>query len=175
MSEFTILQPEVRIGGPLVSDTPVRPNWLRVRAPMGRNFSHLKELVGDLRLHTVCESARCPNIGDCWERRTATFMILGDVCTRSCGFCAIQTGRPLGLDLEEPERVAEAVASLDLRHAVITSVNRDELPDGGAAIFARTIRAIRERCPETSIEVLIPDFKGVWPALEQVMAAQPDI
>jgi lipoic acid synthetase len=156
------------------SATP-RPEWLRVRAPGGPHYRDLKRLVDDLRLHTVCESARCPNIGDCWERRTATFMILGDVCTRSCGFCAIKTGRPLGLDLEEPERVAEAVASLDLRHAVITSVNRDELPDGGAAIFARTIGAIRERCPQTSIEVLIPDFKGVWWALEQVMAARPDI
>ena len=152
-----------------------RPDWLRVRAPGGPNYRDLKGLVDDLRLHTVCESARCPNIGDCWERRTATFMILGDICTRSCGFCAIKTGRPIGLDLEEPERVAEAVATLDLRHAVITSVNRDELPDGGAAIFASTIRAIRDRCPRTSIEVLIPDFKGVWPALERVMAAPPDI
>jgi lipoic acid synthetase len=156
------------------SATP-RPDWLRVRAPGGPNYRDLKGLVDGLRLHTVCESARCPNIGDCWERRTATFMILGDICTRSCGFCAIQTGRPLELDTEEPERVAEAVASLDLRHAVITSVNRDELPDGGAAIFAGTIRAIRERCPQTSIEVLIPDFKGVWPALETVMVARPDI
>src|SRR5438034_7524446 len=156
------------------SATP-RPEWLRVRAPGGPNYRHLKGLVGELRLHTVCESARCPNIGDCWERRTATFMILGDICTRSCGFCAIKTGRPLGLDLEEPERVAEAVASLELRHAVITSVNRDELPDGGAAIFAGTIRAIRERCPQTSVEVLIPDFRGVWPALETVMTARPDI
>jgi lipoic acid synthetase len=152
-----------------------RPDWLRVRAPGGPNYKDLKGLVDRLALHTVCESARCPNIGDCWERRTATFMILGDVCTRSCGFCAIKTGRPLTLDLEEPERVAEAVASLDLRHAVITSVNRDELPDGGAAIFAGTIRAIRERCPQTSIEVLIPDFKGVWSALETVMEARPDI
>jgi len=152
-----------------------RPDWLRVRAPGGPNYRDLKGLVDDLRLHTVCESARCPNIGDCWERRTATFMILGDICTRSCGFCAIKTGRPIGLDLEEPERVAEAVATLDLRHAVITSVNRDELPDGGAAIFAATIRSIRDRCPETSIEVLIPDFKGVWPALERVMEARPDI
>src|SRR5438874_8529348 len=136
-----------------------RPDWLRVRAPGGPNYRSLKGLVDELRLHTVCESARCPNIGDCWERRTATFMILGDVCTRSCGFCAIKTGRPEGLDLEEPERVAEAVATLGLRHAVITSVNRDELPDGGARIFAGTIRAIRARCPGTSIEVLIPDFK----------------
>src|SRR5436853_5243804 len=152
-----------------------RPDWLRVRAPGGPNYRDLKGLVDDLRLHTVCESARCPNIGDCWERRTATFMILGDICTRSCGFCAIKTGRPIGLDLEEPERVAEAVATLDLRHAVITSVNRDELPDGGAAIFAATIRAIRDRCPETSIELLIPDFEGNWEALAGVMDAGPDI
>src|SRR5438067_8436421 len=170
----SLAAPSSITGAATGSATP-RPDWLRVRAPGGPNYRDLKGLVGELRLHTVCESARCPNIGDCWERRTATFMILGDVCTRSCGFCAIKTGRPLGLDLEEPARVAEAVASLDLRHAVITSVNRDELPDGGAAIFARTIRAIRERCPQTSIEVLIPDFKGVWWALEQVMAAQPDI
>ena len=152
-----------------------RPDWLRVRAPGGPNYRGLKGLVDELRLHTVCESARCPNIGDCWERRTATFMILGDICTRSCGFCAIKTGRPLELDRAEPERVAEAVAALEQRHAVITSVNRDELPDGGAAIFSATIRAIRERCPGTTIEVLIPDFRGVWPALDQVMAARPDI
>lgn len=163
-------RPEAAVG----SATP-RPDWLRVRAPGGPNYRDLKGLVDHLRLHTVCESARCPNIGDCWERRTATFMILGDICTRSCGFCAIKTGRPLELDLEEPERVAEAVATLDLRHAVITSVNRDELPDGGAAIFAATIRAIRECCPQTSIEVLIPDFKGVWSALALVMEARPDI
>lgn len=152
-----------------------RPGWLRVRAPSGPNYRDLKGLVQELRLHTVCESARCPNIGDCWERRTATFMILGDICTRACGFCAITTGRPLGLDREEPARVAEAVAHLGLRHAVITSVNRDELPDGGAEIFAATIRAIRERCPETSIEVLIPDFEGNWDALAAVLDAGPDI
>jgi lipoic acid synthetase len=152
-----------------------RPPWLKVRAPGGPNYRDLKELVGDLRLHTVCESARCPNIGDCWERRTATFMILGDICTRACGFCAIKTGRPLPLDREEPERVAEAVQALELRHAVITSVNRDELPDGGAEIFAATIRAIRARCPGTSIEVLIPDFEGNWEALANVMGAGPDI
>jgi len=152
-----------------------RPGWLRVRAPSGPNYRDLKGLVRELRLHTVCESARCPNIGDCWERRTATFMILGDICTRACGFCAITTGRPLGLDREEPARVAEAVAHLGLRHAVITSVNRDELPDGGAEIFAATIRAIRERCPETSIEVLIPDFEGNGDALAAVLDAGPDI
>jgi lipoyl synthase len=157
------------------AEAPRRPGWLRVRAPGGPNYRDLKGLVERQRLHTVCESARCPNIGDCWERRTATFMILGDVCTRSCGFCAIKTGRPEGLDREEPGRVAEAVAALGLRHAVITSVNRDELPDGGAAIFAETIRQIRSRCPSTSIEVLIPDFRGVWWALEMVMEARPEI
>src|SRR6266516_3132152 len=149
--ELPVLAP----GASVAASGLPRPPWLKVRAPGGPNYHDLKGLVGDLRLHTVCESARCPNIGDCWERRTATFMILGDICTRSCGFCAIKTGRPLELDLEEPARVAEAVASLGLRHAVITSVNRDELPDGGAAIFAETIRQIRARCPETSIEVLI--------------------
>jgi lipoyl synthase len=166
---------------PMISASPAqaqpgaRPAWLRVRAPSGPNYRDLKGLVQDLRLHTVCESARCPNIGDCWERRTATFMILGDICTRACGFCAITTGRPLELDREEPARVAEAVAHLELRHAVITSVNRDELPDGGAEIFAATIRAIRERCPETSVEVLIPDFEGNWDALAAVLEAGPDI
>src|SRR5215475_125097 len=136
--ELRVIQSEVRVGGP-VGQGPSRPDWLRVRAPGGPNYVDLKGLVADLRLHTVCESARCPNIGDCWERRTATFMILGDICTRACGFCAITTGRPLALDREEPALVAEAVAYLGLRHAVITSVNRDELPDGGAEIFAATI------------------------------------
>src|SRR5215207_6518017 len=162
MNELRVLQPEVRIGGPLAAPgalpAPPRPDWLKVRAPVGPNYQHLKGLVSDLRLHTVCESARCPNIGDCWERRSATFMILGDICTRACGFCAIKTGRPETLDREEPERVAEAVAYLGLRFAVITSVNRDELDDGGAEIFAETIRAIRRRSPDTGIEVLIPDF-----------------
>jgi lipoyl synthase len=154
---------------------PRRPPWLRVRAPGGPNYLDLRGLVERQRLHTVCESARCPNIGECWERRTATFMILGDICTRACGFCAIKTGRPQVLDLEEPGRVAEAVASLGLRHAVITSVNRDELPDGGAGIFAETIRRTRALCPGTTIEVLIPDFRGVWWALAQVMEARPEI
>ena len=152
-----------------------RPEWLKVRAPGGPNYLDLKDLMADLRLHTVCESARCPNIGDCWERRTATFMILGDICTRACGFCAIKTGRPETLDLDEPERVAEAVKRLRLRHAVITSVNRDELDDGGASIFAATIRAIRECSPGTTVEVLVPDFEGNWDALAAVMEAGPDI
>lgn len=166
---------EVSIGGPLTQSGPPRPDWLRVRAPMGPNYRNLVQLVEDLRLHTVCQSARCPNIGDCWERRSATFMILGDICTRACGFCAIKTGRPLKLDREEPERVAEAISLLGLRFAVITSVNRDELDDGGAEIFAETIRAVRRRSPETGIEVLIPDFEGNWDALAAVMEARPDI
>ena len=151
------------------------PPWLKAKAPGHPNYVDIKHLIADLRLNTVCESAQCPNIGECWGQRTATFMILGDVCTRSCGFCAIKTGRPTHLDEGEPERVASAIAHLDLRHAVITSVNRDELPDGGAEIFARTIMAVHQRCPQTSIEVLIPDFKGNWDALATVMAARPDI
>ena len=151
------------------------PPWLKAKAPGHPNYLDIKHLIADLRLNTVCESAQCPNIGECWGQRTATFMILGDICTRSCGFCAIKTGRPVGLDEGEPERVAAAIAHLDLRHAVITSVNRDELPDGGAEIFARTIAAVNQRCPQTSVEVLIPDFKGNWDALATVMAAGPDI
>ena len=151
------------------------PPWLKAKAPGHPNYLDIKHLIADLRLNTVCESAQCPNIGECWGQRTATFMILGDICTRSCGFCAIKTGRPVGLDEGEPERVAVAIAHLDLRHAVITSVNRDELPDGGAEIFARTIAAVHQRCPQTSVEELIPDFKGDWDALATVMAAGPDI
>ncbi len=174
MKELPVVN-EVRIGGPLSAFGPPRPDWLKVRAPGGPNYTDLQRLVSDLRLHTVCESARCPNIGDCWERRSATFMILGDICTRACGFCAIKTGRPLELDREEPERVAEAIEYLGLRFAVITSVNRDELPDGGAEIFAETIRAVRRRSPQTGIEVLIPDFEGNEDALRMVMEARPDI
>ena len=151
------------------------PSWLRVRAPGSPNYLDLKRLVKELRLNTVCESAQCPNIGDCWGSRTATFMILGDVCTRSCGFCAIRTGRPQGLDEEEPLRVARAVATLGLRHAVITSVNRDELPDGGARIFARTLDEVHHLCPGTTVEVLIPDFQGDPEALQTVLDSGPDI
>ena len=146
-----------------------------MRFPAGPNYGRLQELMRSKELHTVCEEARCPNIGDCWNRGTATFMILGDTCTRSCGFCAVKTGRPGTLDLGEPERVAVAVQRMNLRHAVITSVNRDELPDGGAAIFAETIRAVRRNSPGTTIEVLIPDFKGDRKALATVMAAKPEI
>ncbi len=152
-----------------------RPAWLKVKIPGGEGYQEIKHLVDQHRLHTVCEEARCPNIAECWSRRSATFMILGDICTRSCGFCAVKTGRPTGLDWDEPRRVAEAVARLQLRHAVITSVNRDELPDGGAAIFAATIRAVRAKVPTCSIEVLIPDFKGNEAALHTVLEAQPEI
>jgi len=151
------------------------PEWFRVPAPGSAGYRELKELMRGLDLHTVCESARCPNIGECWNSGTATFMILGDICTRRCGFCAVKTGRPEGLDTEEPERVAEAVQTMRLRHAVVTSVNRDELPDGGARIFAETIYAIRRQCPTTRVEVLIPDFQGNWDALAEVMDAKPDI
>jgi lipoic acid synthetase len=152
-----------------------RPDWLRVRLPGGENYEELKGIMRGLELHTVCEEAHCPNIGECWNARTATFMILGDTCTRACGFCAVKTGRPLTLDLAEPGRVAEAVERMGLKHAVITSVNRDELEDGGASIFAGTIRQIRRRLPECGIEVLIPDFMGSDAALEKVMRARPDI
>jgi len=151
------------------------PDWFRVPAPGSSQYRELKDLMRGLNLHTVCESARCPNIGECWNSGTATFMILGDVCTRSCGFCAVKTGRPTWLDTEEPKRVANAIQHLNLRHAVITSVNRDELPDGGAGIFAETITEVHRLCPDTSIEVLIPDFQGKWDALQQVMDAGPEI
>jgi lipoic acid synthetase len=152
-----------------------RPDWLRVRLPGGQHYSELKGIMRGLELHTVCEEARCPNIGECWEARTATFMILGDTCTRACGFCAVKTGRPGTLDLGEPLRVAEAIERMGLKHAVITSVNRDELEDGGASIFAATIRQIRKRLPECGIEVLIPDFLGDEGPLGTVMGARPDI
>lgn len=152
-----------------------KPPWLRVRMPGGPNYARLRALMREQRLNTVCEEARCPNMGECWEAGTATFMILGDVCTRACSFCAVKTGRPALLDIEEPWRVGEAVASMGLRHAVVTSVNRDDTPDGGAQVFADTISAIRQRSPDTTIEVLIPDFMGNWQALETVMAARPEI
>ena len=151
------------------------PEWIKVRVHEGENFKQLRQLVKEQRLHTVCEEAHCPNIFDCWNRRTATFMILGDVCTRACRFCAVTSGRPTELDIGEPLRVAESVAQLGLRHAVITSVDRDDLRDGGAQIFARTIRAIRRRSPATSIEVLTPDFQGDHDAILTVVEAKPDI
>ncbi len=154
---------------------PVRPSWLKAPAPAGENYRDLKQLVRELNLHTVCESAACPNIGDCWNRRTATFMILGNVCTRRCGFCAVQKGAPLPVDYDEPRRVAEACAALGLKFAVITSVNRDDRKDGGAELFALTIRAIRERLPGCGVEVLVPDFQGSHAAMDLVLDASPDI
>ena len=151
-----------------------RPDWLKARIPDGEGYRNIKETMRGLSLHTVCEEARCPNIGECWNNRTATFMILGNVCTRSCGFCAVQTGKPTELDWGEPRRVANAAMQMDLRHAVITSVNRDELKDGGAAIFAATIREIRDRVPGCAVEVLTPDFKGDRDAIEAVIDACPD-
>ena len=157
------------------SAKPTRPRWLRAPAPAGDNYRDLKTLVDGLNLHTVCESAACPNVGECWNHRTATFMILGNVCTRRCGFCNVQKGVPLEVDLDEPRRVAEACATLGLRYAVVTSVNRDDRPDGGAALFATTIRAIRERLPGCKVEVLIPDFQGSQEALALVLDAAPDV
>ncbi len=152
-----------------------RPEWLKVKIPHGEKFFEIKNLVSGQKLHTVCEEARCPNISECWHRGTATFMILGDVCTRSCGFCAVKTGKPTWSDPLEPERVAHSVRAMKLRHAVITSVNRDELKDGGASVFAATILKIREFRPECRVEVLIPDFKGDIDSLKIVMDAEPDI
>ena len=153
-----------------------RPPWLRVKFFGGPNYQDLKRIMRTLSLHTVCESARCPNMGECWDHRTATFMILGNICTRACGFCAVPSGKPVGPPEEdEPRRVAEAVEKMGLGYAVVTSVNRDDQPDGGAGIFARTIEEIRRRVPDCKIEVLIPDFRGEWPALETVVAAGPDV
>lgn len=157
------------------SPKPQRPKWLRAPAPGGKNYNELAALVEGLDLHTVCESAACPNVGECWNRRTATFMILGNVCTRRCGFCAVQKGAPLPVDYDEPRRVGEAVEKLGLKYAVITSVNRDDRKDGGAELFAMVIEAIRERVPDCKVEVLIPDFQGSHPALQVVMDAGPDV
>lgn len=152
-----------------------KPDWLKVRATQGPNYRELKALKGDLSLHTICEEAHCPNIFECWENRTATFLILGRICTRACRFCAVETGRPTELDLEEPQRVAEAVKHLKLRHVVITSVARDDLADGGACVFADTIQTIRREIPGCSVEVLIPDVQGNEAALSTILDAQPDI
>lgn len=152
-----------------------KPSWLKVRAPGGPNYARLKHLMRELNLHTVCEEAHCPNVGECWEHGTATFMILGDVCTRNCGYCAVAHGRPPVYDTEEPARVAAAVAQMNLRHAVITSVDRDDLDDFGSGIFAETIRQIHQRVPTCSVEVLVPDFQGDEDAIRAVLDARPEI
>jgi lipoyl synthase len=165
------LTPDTRPAPPRVP----KPDWLKVKAPGSENYLRLKQLMRGLDLHTVCEEARCPNIGECWHHGTATFMILGDVCTRACGYCAVGHGRPEPLDLDEPQRVADAIKVLDLQYVVITSVDRDDVADGGAAIFAETIRRTRELVPACRIEVLIPDFKGEAAPLHTVLDARPDV
>ncbi len=170
----TARETEVRGGGDAPRQTR-KPDWLKVRLPSDADYFRVSGIVKEGRLHTICQSARCPNVGECWSRRTATFLILGDTCTRTCGFCAVKKGTPSPLDPEEPARVAEAVKSLGLGYAVITSVTRDDLADGGASVFARTIAAVRSASPRTKVEVLIPDFQGSPEALDTVLAAGPDI
>ena len=176
-SHFNILnQTSCGADAPPPAELHPRPAWLKVRFFGGENYQDLKRIMRGLGLHTVCESARCPNQGECWEHRTATFMILGDICTRACGFCAVTSGKPAGPpDANEPERVAQAVEQMRLKYAVVTSVNRDDQLDGGAKIFARTIAAIRARVPHCKVEVLIPDFRGDRIALETVVTARPDV
>jgi lipoic acid synthetase len=173
------LPPTIAMGGPAsgLPTTPTQrhPDWIRARLPSGENYTDLKRILRGLTLNTVCEEAHCPNIGECWEQRTATIMVLGDVCTRACGFCAVKTGRPSWNDEDEPRRVAEAIAAMQLEHVVVTSVARDDLADGGAHIFAETIRALRRECPGMGVEVLIPDFNGQPEPLRMVMEAAPDI
>lgn len=159
----------------LQREIPKRPDWLKVRLPAGPRYIELKSMMRDMELHTVCEEARCPNIGECWGHGTATFMILGDVCTRACRYCAVTSGKPLTLDLGEPKRVAEAVQKMGLRHAVVTSVDRDDVPDGGASLFAATIRKIHELNPDCAVEVLTPDFQGSRDSIQIVMDARPEI
>ena len=177
------LPPTIAMGGGSFADASAdgsialrrHPDWIRSRLPSGENYHELKRLLRNQVLNTVCEEARCPNIGECWEERTATIMILGDTCTRACGFCAVKTGRPTWFDEDEPRRVAEAIAPLGLEHVVVTSVARDDLPDGGAHVFAETIRRLRSAVPGMGVEVLIPDFNGAEAPLRDVMAAGPDI
>ncbi len=168
------MPPTIAMGGSAVAGQR-HPDWIKARLPAGENYHDLKRILRGLTLNTVCEEAHCPNIGECWEQRTATIMILGDVCTRACGFCAVATGRPTWNDEDEPRRVAVAIAEMHLEHVVVTSVARDDLPDGGAHIFAETIRALRRECAGTGVEVLIPDFNGAPEPLRTVMEAAPDI
>lgn len=152
-----------------------KPDWLRVKLPVGKEYRHVRGLVDKHRLHTICESGNCPNMGECWGAGTATFMILGNICTRSCSFCAVATGRPLPVDIDEPNRVAESVKLMEVKHCVITSVDRDDLKDGGSTIWAETVKAIRRESPGTTLETLIPDFKGQWENLERVLAVRPEV
>jgi lipoyl synthase len=163
---------------PIVSNKPERvkkPNWLRVKLPTGENYKHVRNLVDNHKLHTICESGNCPNMGECWGAGTATFMILGNICTRSCSFCAVKTGRPTEIDWDEPNRVAEAVKLMEVKHAVLTSVDRDELKNGGSMVWAATIRKIREVSPATTLETLIPDFRGNMDAVDDIVAVAPEV
>lgn len=165
---------------PIVDNTtaparPKRPEWLKVRLPMGENYRNVRSIVDEFNLHTICQSGSCPNMGECWGAGTATFMILGNVCTRSCSFCAVKTGRPNEYDEDEPRRVAEAIWLMKVKHAVLTSVNRDELKDRGAEIWYQTVRAVKERSPETTIETLIPDVKSNWEALERMISGGQEV
>ncbi len=175
MSDLVAAQPHRSPANDQPTAPGRRPPWIKVKLRTGDNYKFLKDLVGGRQLHTVCQEARCPNIYECWERRTATLMILGEVCTRSCGFCAVTTGRPAAIDSGEPRRVAEAVRMMGLGHCVITSVDRDELPDGGAALWAETIRQVRRQAPDCTLEVLVPDFGGDEISLQKVIDAEPDI
>lgn len=152
-----------------------KPKWLRVKLPTGKNYKHVRKLVSDNKLHTICESGNCPNMGECWGEGTATFMILGNICTRSCGFCAVATGRPLPVDWEEPEKVAESVRLMEVKHCVITSVDRDELPDGGSLVWVETVNAVRRKSPGTTMETLIPDFKGIQEQVQRIIDVAPEI
>ena len=163
---------------PIISEKSERvkkPNWLRVKLPTGENYKHVRNLVDNYKLHTICESGNCPNMGECWGAGTATFMILGNICTRSCSFCAVKTGRPTEIDWDEPNRVAEAVKLMEVKHAVLTSVDRDELKNGGSMVWATTIRKIREVSPSTTLETLIPDFKGNMDAVDDIVAVAPEV
>ena len=173
-ADLTVLPLQESTGGQNTSPSRLPP-WMKVRMPGGPEYIRLKNLLRESELHTVCEEARCPNIGECWERRSATFMILGDICTRRCHYCAVTTGRPVGLDMAEPDRVAQTVLKMGLRYCVITSVNRDDLLDGGSLIFAMCIRKIRELAPECRVEVLIPDYNGSLPALKTTVEARPAV
>ena len=152
-----------------------KPEWLRVKLPTGKEYAQVREIVSKHKLHTICESGNCPNMGECWGEGTATFMILGNICTRSCGFCNVATGRPLAVDLQEPKRIAESVRLMNVKHCVITSVDRDDLNDGGSIIWAETINAIRAESPQTKFETLIPDFQGIWENLQRIIDVKPDI
>ncbi|MEM7037364.1 MAG: lipoyl synthase [Bacteroidota bacterium] len=168
MIELPVISKNVKAGGK-------RPDWLRVKLPYGKTFTNVRHIIDEHKLHTVCESARCPNMGECWGAGTATFMLLGNICTRSCGFCAVHTGRPTELDQEEPKRVADAIRLMKVKHAVLTSVNRDELKDRGMEIWAETVRQIRIASPETTLETLIPDVKGNWDALQLILDVAPEV